>query len=93
METGENNSFVCQSDKFNIALASSYHLSIQNYEELHTWSVQNIAGFWHSFWDYSKIIHIGSIESIIDDANKMLGIITFDDIIEVIEEEATSISE
>jgi hypothetical protein len=29
METGENKFFVLQSDSFNIALASSYHLSIQ----------------------------------------------------------------
>ena len=29
METGENKSFILQSDSFNIALASNYHLSIQ----------------------------------------------------------------
>ena len=29
METGENNPIIIQSDNFNIALANSYHLSIQ----------------------------------------------------------------
>lgn len=51
----------------------SYQLSLQNYEELHTWSVQNIADFWHSFFNYSNIIHNGKIDSVIDDATKMPG--------------------
>ena len=62
-----------QMTEFTNYVNKSYQLSIQNYEELHTWSVQNIADFWHSFWDYSKIIHTGRIESVIDDANKMPG--------------------
>ncbi len=51
----------------------TYQLSIQNYEELHTWSVQNIADFWHSFWKYSDIIHTGKIEIIVNDPTKMPG--------------------
>ncbi len=50
-----------------------HQLSLQNYGEFHTWSVQNIAEFWHSFWDYSKIIHIGEIQSVINDESKMPG--------------------
>ncbi|MFC1527516.1 acetoacetate--CoA ligase [Candidatus Neomarinimicrobiota bacterium] len=52
-----------------------YHhrLSMQNYDELHNWSVENIADFWQTFWDFSKIIHTGKIESVIDNDSKMPG--------------------
>jgi acetoacetyl-CoA synthetase len=53
---------------------NDYHkLSLQNYDELYNWSVKNIAKFWHTFWDYSKIIHAGKIESVVDDDSKMPG--------------------
>lgn len=51
----------------------SYQLSLQNYEELHTWSVQNIADFWKSFWDYSQVIHSGDIKEVVNDSSKMPG--------------------
>jgi acetoacetyl-CoA synthetase len=51
----------------------NYQLSLQNYNELHNWSVENIADFWHSIFDYSKIIHTDKIESIVDDDTKMPG--------------------
>jgi len=53
----------------------NYHhqLSLQNYDELHNWSVENIADFWHTFWDFSKIIHTGKIISIVDDDSEMPG--------------------
>jgi len=53
----------------------NYHhqLSLQNYDELHTWSVENIADFWHSFFNYSKITHTGKIESVVDNESKMPG--------------------
>ncbi len=53
---------------------NDYHqLSLQNYDELYNWSVKNIAEFWHTFWDYCKIIHTGKIESVVDDDLKMPG--------------------
>lgn len=53
---------------------NDYHqLSLQNYNELYNWSVKNIADFWHTFWDYSKIAHTGKIESVVDDDSKMPG--------------------
>lgn len=53
---------------------NDYHqLSLQNYNELYNWSVKNIGDFWHTFWDYSKIIHAGKIVSIVDDDSKMPG--------------------
>lgn len=53
---------------------NDYHqLSLQNYNELYNWSVKNIADFWHTFWDYSKIAHTGKIESVVDNDSKMPG--------------------
>jgi len=51
----------------------NHQLSLQNYKELHTWSVQNIGDFWHSFFNYSKIIHSGKVKSVVNDENKMPG--------------------
>ena len=53
----------------------NYHhqLSLQNYDELHNWSVENIAEFWQTFWDFSKIIYTGKIISVVDDESKMPG--------------------
>ena len=51
----------------------NYQLSLQNYNELHNWSVENIADFWQSFWNFSKIIYTGKIKSIVDDDSKMPG--------------------
>jgi acetoacetyl-CoA synthetase len=53
---------------------NDYHrLSLQNYDELYNWSVKNIADFWQTFWDFSKIIHTGKIKSVVDDDSKMPG--------------------
>ena len=51
----------------------NYQLSIENYEELHTWSVKNIEKFWFSLWKFSNVIHSGKIANIIDDQSKMPG--------------------
>ena len=62
-----------QMTRFTEFVNNHHQLSLQNYDELHNWSVQNIADFWQSFWDYSKIIHTGKIESVVDDETKMPG--------------------
>jgi len=62
-----------QMTKFTEYVNESYQLSIQNYEELHTWSVQNIEEFWSSFWSYSDILHSGNVKSVVDDPVKMPG--------------------
>jgi acetoacetyl-CoA synthetase len=62
-----------QMTKFTNYVNDRYQLSLQNYEELHTWSAKNISDFWHTFWDYSKINHAGKIETVVDDDFKMPG--------------------
>jgi len=55
-----------------IEFVNNHHqLSLQNYEELHNWSVNNIAAFWQVFWNFTKIVYIGEIKSVVDDDSKM----------------------
>ena len=62
-----------QMTRFTEFVNDHHQLSLQNYNELYNWSVKNIAEFWHTFWDYSKIIHTGKIESVVNDDSKMPG--------------------
>jgi hypothetical protein len=52
METGENNPIIIQSDNFNIALANSYHLSIQLGISHFSYCLLNTATF---TYDYAKM--------------------------------------
>ena len=62
-----------QMTRFTEFVNHHHRLSLQNYDELHNWSVENIADFWQTLWDFSKIIHTGKIESVIDNDSKMPG--------------------
>ena len=59
METGENKFFVLQSDSFNIALASSYHLSIQIGITHFSYCLLNTTTF---TYEYAKKYSISSVE-------------------------------
>ena len=59
METGENKFFVLQSDSFNIALASSYHLSIQIGITHFSYCLLNTTTF---TYEYAKQYSISSVE-------------------------------
>jgi acetoacetyl-CoA synthetase len=62
-----------QMTRFTEFVNDCHRLSLQNYEELHNWSVKNIADFWQTFYDFSKIIHTGKIKSVVSDDSKMPG--------------------
>jgi len=62
-----------QMTRFTDFVNNHHQLSLQNYDELHNWSVNNIADFWQTFWNFSKIIHTGGIESVVYDRSKMPG--------------------
>jgi len=59
METGENNPIIIQSDNFNIALANSYHLSIQLGISHFSYCLLNTATF---TYDYAKIYTLSSVD-------------------------------
>ena len=75
METGENNPFIIQSDNFNIALANSYHLSIQLGISHFSYCLLNTTTF---AYDYAKMYTLSSAD---DTAAEITEIINNDAII------------
>ena len=75
METGENKFFVLQSDSFNIALASSYHLSIQIGITHFSYCLLNTTTL---TYEYTKKYSISSVE---DTATEISEIINNDPVI------------
>jgi len=63
-----------QMTEFTNFVNKAHQLTLQNYEELLTWSVKNIVDFWSIFWKYTKIIHTENIDCVIDDDSKMSGV-------------------
>ena len=47
-------------------LKSEYNLSFTGYNELHSWSVNDIETFWESIWKFSVIIHSKPYKRILD---------------------------
>ena len=75
METGENNPIIIQSDNFNIALANSYHLSIQLGISHFSYCLLNTTTF---TYDYAKMHTLSSAD---DAATEISEIINNDAII------------
>jgi hypothetical protein len=75
METGENNPIIIQSDNFNIALANSYHLSIQLGISHFSYCLLNTTTF---TYDYAKMHTLASVD---DTAAEITEIINNDAII------------
>ena len=47
--------------------------NIQNFTDLHSWSIENKANFWSSIWDFFDVIGSKGIEPYINPKNKMPG--------------------
>ena len=47
--------------------------TFDEYEALYRWSIENIADFWETMWDFAGIIHSAPYERVIDDPGKMPG--------------------
>ena len=50
-----------------------FSLEIDNYRDLHRWSVENIATFWGTFWDYAEIQSSRRYDLVVDDLRKFPG--------------------
>ena len=48
-------------------------INLENYQDLHGWSVNQIPDFWEAVWSYFDIIHSESYTQIVDDVSKMPG--------------------
>lgn len=50
-----------------------YGLKIQNYWQLHEWSVEKIADFWAAMWEFGGIVSSRSYDKVVDDLTKFPG--------------------
>jgi len=50
-----------------------YGKTFDDYEALYRWSIENIADFWATMWDFAGIVHSAPYEQVIDDPYKMPG--------------------
>jgi acetoacetyl-CoA synthetase len=55
------------------SINEKYNLNLDNFSELHNWSIENKSEFWSSIWDFFKIIGSKGTEPYIEPVNKMLG--------------------
>ncbi|MCK4678775.1 MAG: acetoacetate--CoA ligase [Bacteroidales bacterium] len=52
---------------------NKYGLNFDNYHDLHQWSIENIADFWGTFFNFSDILYSKSFNTVVDDGSKMPG--------------------
>ncbi len=59
--------------KFIKTINEKNNLNIQNFTELHTWSIENKADFWLSIWEFFEIKGLKGIKPYIEPLNEMPG--------------------
>jgi acetoacetyl-CoA synthetase len=59
--------------KFMLFINEKYGTEFKEYLPLYRWSVDNIAEFWASFWDYAGIKCSKTYDTVVDDPQKMPG--------------------
>jgi len=59
--------------RFMNTVNQKYDQHFTQYPELWKWSVENIAEFWETMWDFADIIHSKPFDEVVDDAGKMPG--------------------
>ena len=62
-----------QLEAFRLQVNSRFNLNIENYSELHSWSILNISDFWKAIWGFMAIEFSSNYKNIVDDVNKMPG--------------------
>jgi len=62
-----------QMTKFIKYVNLSHHLSLKNYDDLYSWSIQDIPSFWESVWEFCEVKYSTPYSEIIDDTSKMPG--------------------
>ena len=59
--------------KFIKIINEKNNINIQNFTDLHTWSIENKADFWSAIWDFFDVIGSKGMKPYIDPINKMPG--------------------
>lgn len=54
-------------------LNARYGLKLQNYHEMHQWSIENIPDFWAAVWDFVGIKSSKTYTQVVDDLNRFPG--------------------
>ena len=67
-----------QLEAFRLQVNSRFNLKIENYSELHSWSISNINDFWKAIWGFMAIKCSSNYNQVVDDENKMPGAKWFD---------------
>ncbi|MFQ6677156.1 MAG: acetoacetate--CoA ligase [Fidelibacterota bacterium] len=62
-----------QMNEFKKTINTNHGLNLQNYSDLHDWSVENIPAFWEELWTYLNISHSIPFSQVVDDESKMPG--------------------
>ena len=62
-----------QMDAFRKQINARYNLSLNNYHELHQWSVTHITDFWKAIWGFMSIEFSSDYTQVVDDETKMPG--------------------
>ena len=59
--------------KFIKIINKKNNVNIQNFTDLHTWSIENKADFWSTIWDFFNVIGYKGMKPYINPINKMPG--------------------
>ena len=59
--------------RFMTTVNEKYGKPFADYPALYEWSIDHIADFWETFWDFAGIIHSRSYDRVVDDPGKMPG--------------------
>ena len=59
--------------RFMNVINEKYHQNFSEFESLYEWSIENIADFWETFWEFADIIASKPYDQAIDDVTKMPG--------------------
>ena len=62
-----------QMTKFMKYVNLSRHLSLNNYDDLYSWSIKDIPSFWESVWEFCEVKYSTPYSEIVDDTSKMPG--------------------
>ena len=59
--------------RFMNVVNEKYHQDFKEYAPLYEWSIENIADFWETLWDFVDIIASKPYDEVIDDVSRMTG--------------------
>jgi acetoacetyl-CoA synthetase len=59
--------------QFMNVINNKYHQDFSEFTPLYEWSIENIADFWETFWEFADIIASKPYDQVIDDVTKMPG--------------------